>query len=292
MSVLAKLVQEDFGIKNETERWLKARKHDSLVVDKQHEKFYWNSVGLSGGLVEYLIFVRGFSKEQANNFLRENGYLNYLQTIPEASDEQEQEQDESLVKFFYEAGKDNRDYFYRRNLTDATIDRFMLGYYNGWYSIPYYKNDRLLNIELRRDIPSKQIKQYYANVGQVIFNVDILNFVNTVFITEGSIDALNLIQVGLPAISSFGIIRPRYYFLFVNVKKIFILFDNDSGGMNMALATARRLGVERCYIYCFEDFEKKGYDPVDYFRDGGSKADLLKIVNSKSRKAYQIVKKP
>ncbi|MEM4134568.1 MAG: toprim domain-containing protein [Candidatus Micrarchaeia archaeon] len=283
MSLLANLIREDFGVKSETQNWFKAKEHDSIVVDKEKNIFYWNSQGLIGNAYVYLTKVRKWSPEEAKEYLK-NTYLNL--PIVKANRETVKVYDKLVYTFFIN-GLDKRDYFYKRGLTDDTINAFLLGYYNGWSTVPIFEDGQFRNFQLRRDNP-KMFCNYYRGIGQLIFNVDILKFVNEIFITEGAMDALILIQNGIPAIaSSGGGIQNKYFRKFVNIKRINILFDNDSAGYQEAKRTARTLGEERCYIYLFQEFKEK-YDPVDFFRDGHTKDELLDLVYKKSKKAYQI----
>jgi len=296
---LAALVAEDFGVKTETDRWLKANIHDSLIVDKEKGVFYWNSRNLIGDTLFYLISVRHLTLDQAREFLKKD--LNYITDFKERifssllnkkEDSQLVTPYEKLVSSFYTNGLNNREYFYNRGLTDKIIDSFRLGYYDGWYTIPIFDEGKFLNFQMRREKPEKKIKVYYSGLGQLIFNVDILKFVNEIFITEGPVDAMILIQNGLPAISTVsGVIQPKYFNRFINIKRINILFDNDSAGIYEAKKSAKILGENRCYIYCFEDFDRKTYDPVDFFRDKHTKEELLHLVNTRGRKVFEISNK-
>ncbi len=280
--MLSRLVEEDFGKRNETSRWFKADVHDSLVVDKERNVFYWNSRDLSGDVYAYLVNVRGWSSQKAKEYV-ENNYQNFpflkrvesVVTYPK------------LVNTFFVNGLNQRDYFYSRGLLDKTIDHFLLGYFDGWATIPIFEDGVFKNFQLRRDNP-KQIKAYYRGVGQLLFNVDILKYVSEVFMVEGTIDALILIQNGLPAIAPCsGVLQPKYFHRFYKIKRINILFDNDRAGYEEAVKTAKMLGEERCYIYLFQDFGEK-YDPVDFFRDGNTLDNLLKLVYNSSKKVYQL----
>jgi DNA primase len=285
MTTLAELVAQDFGVKNSTSRWLKANRHDSLVVDKEKGVFYWNSQGLSGNIVSYLVHVRGWPLDKAKEFAKDEIY--YLQ--PAKKEINLYTPPVSVLVESFKNGLNRRDYFYKRNLTDQTINRYFLGFINGWYSVPLFEDGTLKNFHLRRDNP-KSFSLYMKNSLNPLFNVDILSYVNEVFITEGPIDAMNLLQVGLPAISpAGGSVQINHFHRFVRIKEIYILFDNDRGGFEMATRTAKILGEERCHIYLFQDFPKKGYDPVDFFREGHSKVELMYLVSKNSRKSYQLI---
>lgn len=284
MKMLAELIKEDFGTKNETARWLKASAHDSIVVDKERGIFYWNSRGIIGNVYGYLTKVRGWKPKEAKEYLKNN----YDKFFPFRIVQEPVKVYEKLAITFFINGLDNRDYFYKRGLTDNTINNFLLGYYNGWATVPIFEEGQLKNIQLRKENP-KMFRNYYKGIGNLIFNADILKFVSEIFITEGAIDALILIQNSIPAIStSGGSIQNKHVFKFVNIKRINILFDNDLAGYQEAKRAAKVLGEERCYIYLFQDFNREKYDPVDFFRDGHTKEELLNLVYKRSKKSYQI----
>ena len=48
-------------------------------------------------------------------------------------------------------GKHHRTYWYNRLLTDDTIDRFQLGYFNGWNTIPVFESGQLVQIQKRKE---------------------------------------------------------------------------------------------------------------------------------------------
>ena len=57
-----------------------------------------------------------------------------------------------------------------------------------------------------------------------------------------------------------------------------MLFDNDEAGERGMNKGKDILGAHRCRGYTFSDFDKKGYDVIDYFRDGHTKEDFIKLI--------------
>lgn len=282
MSSLANLVAEDFGVSHNTPNFIKGKIHDSIVVDKRKNVFYWNSQGIYGNIFTYLVNVRGWSISKAKEYLSTNCLDIYLQ--PKLDKTNVKPYPPLVTKFFLD-GLDKREYYYKRGLTDETINMFLFGYYNGWSAIPIFESGKFMNFHLRRDNP-KMFSAYYRGMGGLIFNIDIIEFVNEIFITEGSMDAAILIQNGIPAISpAGGSIQAKHLYKFKNIKRINILFDNDEAGRKEAKRTAKILGTERCYIYTFSEFPEK-YDPVDFFRDKHTKEELLNLVYGKGKKIY------
>jgi DNA primase len=269
LTLLEQLVEEDFGYRKSGRRWGRSEQHSSLVVDGEKQVFYFNNKGLFGSTLDYLTKVRGMPLSQAKEFLL--SHREYSDSyIHHYNEGKEVVTYPPLADSFHEVGKLKRDYFYRRGVTDEFIDRFNLGFFSGWYTIPIYDDGMLRNIQLRQDDP-KRISKYYKGMGANLFNVDVLKFNKEVFYVEGPVDAIVMLQYdGVPVISSDsgGAFDPKWIIKFTGIKKIHLVFDNDPAGVIEAKRISKQLGVNRCKIYTFSDFETKGYDPVDYYRDG------------------------
>lgn len=288
MGLLETLVEQDFGLELNGQRWARAEEHDSLIVDRERDIFYWNSRDLRGDAYIYLTRVRGLSHDAAKEMLKAFGFSGTF--IQEIKDGQETIVYPKLVEVFHEnLLEGDRTYFYNRTLTDETIARFQLGFHNGFYMIPITQDGILKNFQCRRDSP-KLIKQYYKHVGPLLFNSEILKIVDKVFISEGLIGTMVLSQHGLPSVSmnmgcdSFA---PEWIKYFPRIKEIYLLFDRDSAGDFGAKRTAKILGETRCRIYNFWDFDK-GYAVDDFFIDGHNKDDLLELIKKESKYAFEM----
>lgn len=280
--LLKNLIDEDFGIEHDTGDYWRGIKHDSLVLNYKEGLFYWNSRDIAGGVVEYYKYVR--NEKPPAKFL--------IKKLPLSKSLSVEKREEivvypKLVDAFWKAGQNKRDYWYKRLLNDDTIDRFKLGYNNGWYSIPLYKDGDFYNIQFRRDEPKKGITQKYRR-PPFLFNSAILGVVSEVIFAEGIVDAILLSQLGFPAVSKNTGANGWYtdwikYFKYVD--KIYLVFDNDTAGKKGMETGSRILGTHRCKGYTFEDFDKSGYDVIDYFKDGHSKEDFTKLLGL-SRMVY------
>lgn len=288
--ILETLIDEDFGIQTkEGSRWGKADEHSSLVLDKEKGIFYWNAQGIVGDPMVYLTQVRKLNFTEAREYLKKFDYHGtFVYTVHTKKDDVVVYP--KLVDVFYEQGFDKRDYFYRRGLRDSTIDRFQLGWYNDFNVVPIFEDGVFRNFQMRQDIPSKRIKGFYKDIGPLMFNSDILKMSDEVYYVEGPVDAMILVQNGLPAISSNcgGGYLPEWYGRFTKQKKINIVFDNDDAGIKEATKLANFLGVNRCKIYTFKEFDEPGYDPVDFFRDGNSVDDFVNLVSRESKYVCEI----
>ncbi|MDR0326582.1 MAG: toprim domain-containing protein [Oscillospiraceae bacterium] len=142
--------------------------------------------------------------------------------------------------------KDGLPYLKRRGLSEATADRFMLGYDMEWKHptagnnapvdpriiIPTGK-DSYLARAMNTDTPAKY---KILNVGTAnIFNADALNGTAPVFVTEGAFDALSIIEVGGEAVALGGASNVNK--LLELCKKspptvpLFLSLDNDDTGV-------------------------------------------------------------
>lgn len=286
------LVEEDGGYVKEGQNWGRSDTHSSLVVNEEKQKWYWNSEQMGGGVLEYLIRVRGLPRKLAQEVLDTRGrILNGI--IGDFEDKKVYDKPyEKLVDTFWSLGKRNRQYWYDRKLNDKTIDRYRLGYTaNGWYTIPLYIGDRFVNFQCRRDIPEKRIKMWYRIEGwkPVIINPELLQIVDTIFITEGSVDALLLNQEGIPAVSHTGgaYWNPEWCIYFNKIKKIYYIMDNDAVGKATGAKVAKSLGLYRTYLYEFEGKPEK-YDTRDFFKDGGTAKEFKELVERDSKLLFEI----
>lgn len=267
MTLLQDLIQEDFGIEGRS-KWMHSVDHDSLVYNAEEDYFFWNSQGLKGNALDYLMKVRGLEKSEAQNFLK-----NFFGAFKENPEILQAKPYEKLVDVMWVNGFDHREYWYNRCLTDDTIDRYKLGYYNGWNLIPIYENGEFINFQMRRDEPKKTITQWYrTGKAMPLFNEGILPYVKKIYITEGTVDAILLNQEGFPCVSPNGTNtwQQDWFNKFSNIKEIIYIADNDKAGYNGAKLVAKSLGMYRVKIVNFDGkFEK--YDSVNFFQEYNDK---------------------
>lgn len=291
-SLLMKLVEEDFGLTGNG-RWFRSSDHSSLVVDAEKDLFHFNSLDLHGDAYIYLLKVRGMDSADAKQFLKSNNFTGTF--IHEMSDGQEVITYPKLVEIFHESLKDHdKDYLYRRTINDSSIDRFSLGWYDNFITIPFYKDGVFKQFQLRKDVPTKIIKGYYRHIGPLLFNQEILKFTNKVVIVEGITSCIVLTQNGIPAISYLGgaegFLKDWFYY-FIQQDPIYLVYDNDPAGRSGALKTAKILGENKCKIFTFEGEEPK-YDANDYFIDKiGDGKDFMKMLDEKSKYSFELENK-
>lgn len=251
-------------------RYRKTVQYSSLVLDLETQRWYWNKNDLHGGPLEYLLLVRRIPEYQAKEIIQE---LSSLGTNELSLKSKEIiVPNEKLVDIFWKNGINDRDYWYRRCLSDSTIDRFKLGKYDGFWTLPIYMNGHFMNFQCRTDTPEKKIRPWYRGVGPLLFNSSVLPIVDRVFITEGPVDAILLSQYGFPSVSHTGGAsgwNPDWFPYFKNQKIIYYVADNDIAGYTAALKISNSLGKYRIKIVSFEEYPIKT-DFVSFIRDGGT----------------------
>lgn len=287
MDILERLIEEDFGFDTNGGRWGHAVEHDSLVVDREKHLFYWNSADIHGDAYIYLTKVRGLDYASAKEYLQANKFVTSF--VVNLTKDSEVVTYPPLVDIFHDAllrSQEVQDYFYRRSLTFETMQRFKLGKYKDFATIPIYQDGLFWQLQLRKDRPEKVIRNYYKGVGPKLFNSDILKFTDVIYYTEGLVSSIALLQNHLPAVSSntgaTGFMEDWFPY-FIHQKIIYLLYDNDSAGEEGARRTARILGESRCKLYTFSDFEKKGYDANDFFIEGGGSSQLEGLIKEKAK---------
>lgn len=285
MSILIDLVRDDFGISG-SGRWWRSDIHSSLVVDSEKDIFYFNARNIKGDAVTYLTKVRGISRIDAERLVRNR----LLSGTPIEENTSVQVKFEKLVDIFFNSGKSNRQYWYEKGLSDQTVDRFRLGFYDDWYLIPIYDSGKFVNFQCRRDVPEKKVKFWYKDkdFNPVLFNSGILKYVDTVYITEGMVDCLMLNQQGFPSVCSTNgnmSWRPSWISMFNNIKSIYYFPDNDQAGVTGAIRTATLLGEGRVKILRFKN-TRKGYGVLNYFCEGNSPEGFVETLKNSSVFAF------
>lgn len=284
MTILQDLIEEDFGIEGRN-RWMHSLDHDSLVYDRDNDIFFWNSQGIRGNVTDYLTKVRGLDKAQAKDFLKnffgafKENFENRITSRPY----------DRLIDVFWVNGVDNREYWYKRCLTDDTIDRRKLGFYDGWNVIPIYEDGDFVNFQKRRDIPDKKIHFWYRAGKVYLYNDGVLPFTKKVYITEGLVDCILMNQEGFPCVCATGVNTWQNDWLakFFNINEIVYFADNDAAGLLGAKLVANNLGVNRVKIVTFPDKEEK-YDLGNYFQDGGTKESLAKYISETAQYIFEM----
>ena len=254
---LENLVYEDFGLLYDGPRYAKARLHDSLVVDKEKQMFYWNSRGLYGDVIDYLVKVRGYSKNKAMQLLK-SSHKKYLRKI---NKHREEKPSLFIVEHFhYNLMETQRfDYLNRRFIKLSTVRQYKIGMFSrfgiDFYTFPVYEFGEIVNIQVRTDkLPSgnKIIYKMYRRGFPSVMNSLILRFgIKSVYFTEGLVDCIFLNQEGFPAVATDSGLswHDRFYEIFYDIETIYLIQDNDKAGYQAARRFLKKFGREKLKIF-------------------------------------------
>lgn len=216
----------------------KTHKCLSINLDKQ----VWNCVhcGWSGGLPK--------EKERMEK-------PNYIKPVWK----NKTELSDNLVKWFEGRG------IRQTTLLNAKItegEEFMpqVGKKVNTIQFNYFRDNELINIKYRDG--AKRFK-LHKDSELIFYNLDALKDSEEVYIVEGEMDALSLLEAGIknvvsvPNGATLGKCNLQYVDNcideFENVKTIILALDNDSAGRNLKEQLSERFGVERCKYVDWND---------------------------------------
>lgn len=158
-----------------------------------------------------------------------------------------------------------------RGIGLEAIENFKLGVVekNGrkWLSIPQYFNGKLQNIKYRSLPPAEKTFRRIEGCPSILFNSDVIEGAQELFLSEGEIDAITLWKQGIKnvigATTGAGSFDPAWIDQLAKIPKIYICYDQDEAGQKGAREVARRLGYDRCFNVQFPE----GQDVNDYFKE-------------------------
>lgn len=152
------------------------------------------------------------------------------------------------TQFFLQANKDIEKTSYHRGLTLETLNRYKIGYVENWRHpkapnapasprliIPTSKESYLAR-DTREQIPEEQKPYSKSKVGSIhIFNAKALQTATKpIFIVEGELDALSIIDVGGEAVALGTTTKVKSLIELLKTKKpeqpLIISLDNDEAG--------------------------------------------------------------
>lgn len=189
-------------------------------------------------------FAPAYQKQAENERITQQSIHNNTYT---SQDTQEAEPD--YTSFFLQANRDIDKTDYHRGLTLETLNRFKVGFVASWKHpkappqveasprliIPTSKHSYLAR-DTRAELTAEQMKYSKSKVGKVrIFNGKaIYTASKPVFIVEGELDALSIIDVGGEAVALGSTANKRALLTMLESQKpsqpLIIAMDNDEAG--------------------------------------------------------------
>lgn len=253
-----KIIEKDFRLKR-SGRYLRGVEHDSLVIDLKNNRFYWNSLGVSGDALVWLMNINGQSYATALKTLQNYTGLPFTRILERLEEPTPLYQ--PLLKAFFTLGKYYREYWYKRGYTDETIDYFKLGYTGKAFVIPVVLEDKLCNFQCRTGgMGKKRIWNWAKDRPAYPFNVK--HKTKYVFLTEGLPDTITMHQMGLPAMSQISgpyAWRKEWNKYIIKFNLCYVLYDNDKAGIIGSKRTASKL-LNRGYVVFWPTFVPDKFD--------------------------------
>lgn len=73
-------MQNDIPVKPDSERYYRLTEHDSLIIDRKKNQFYWNSRGVNGNIIKFVQEVEDASfPGRCSDYWTENRTMKKLQ---------------------------------------------------------------------------------------------------------------------------------------------------------------------------------------------------------------------
>lgn len=207
--------------------------------------------------------------------------------------EQENETEKDYSKFFEEAHKNIWKTKYHRGLSYKTLNKYQIGFCRKWRhpkapKAPYSprliiptSNTSYLARDTRNNLNEKQKGYAKCKVGKIhLFNAQAaVKDKKPIFIVEGEIDALSLIDIGAQAIALGSVSNYKKLINLLISNKvsntIILALDNDDAGKNTADKIAAEL--QQNSIKCRKaNITGNHKDPNEAFVD--NKAEFVKMV--------------
>ncbi len=207
----------------------------------------------------------GYQRQPSLEVEYNNTHSN-IHTYAYTAQHAEQEPEADYQSFYREAHKElsKTDYLQRRGISQEVAERFMLGYVKDWKHpkapnapasprliIPTSPSSYLAR-DTRRDIPDNQKKYKMSKVGSVkTFNAQALHDAKKpIFIVEGEIDALSVIEAGGEAVALGSVAYIGRFLDLLEKNKptqpLIIALDNDKAGEKGAQELTG--GLQRLHI--------------------------------------------
>jgi len=175
-------------------------------------------------------------------------------------------------------------YLTSRGITEKVIAQAKLDFNGNEIVIPVFAEGKPLFNKYRRgpDADLSLPKYRYEKGSSVkLYNVDVIQQSDTIYITEGELDTLVLASSGLQAVSSTGgslSFRKEWSDLFED-KKVYIVYDNDTAGVKGAIRLQSFIPHAKVV---FLPEAMAGKDITDYFSYHSIKEFQKLVAESKS----------
>ena len=217
-------------------------KTGALTVYEDH--FYCFSCQKSGDIFDLIQQKEGVSKSESVKYAAEKYGVSIENTSPK-------EKNRDYLSFYRECNKNLPDTDYHRGISLDTLNRFLVGYAKEWQHpkspqssptprliIPTSRTSYLARDTRKPDeIPENQRNYTKSKVGNIhLFNEKTLQSSDIVYIVEGELDALSIIDVGGNAVGLGSVSNINTLFGVLDHseraknQKFILSLDNDKAG--------------------------------------------------------------
>jgi len=257
-----RLIERDLRLKQSGRNYMCGIDHDSLVIDLRKNRFYWNSLGISGNALDWLTRIRGLSYRDSLVELQKCSGLPFTRVLEKI--DKPTPIYGKLLDTFFTLGEYNRQYWYHRKFSDETIDHFKLGFTGKAFVIPIIVDDKLVNFQCRIGCKEhKRVFNWVSGRSPDLFNCDGITG-KVAILTEGAIDAISLYQVGIDAVSgnSINYWNTEWNKYITKLNMIYVIYDHDRAGLLGSSRVSRKL-LNRGYVVFWPSYFKDKFDIND-----------------------------
>lgn len=247
------IIGQEYGLTDYDDKLQKAADIFNITMDRGYNKMDTRKDDISA------------SENQKQNEIKRNKQLNFCVNT---STDTQAEEEQDYTNFFLQANKDIEKTSYHRGLTLETLNRYKVGYIENWRNpkapnapasprliIPTSDYSYLAR-DTRTELTKEQQKYNKIKVGKVrIFNSRALGEAKKpIFVVEGELDALSIIDVGGEAIALGSTANKKAFLTMLESQKpsspLIIAMDNDEAGSRANKELTE--GLERLNVPFYE----------------------------------------
>lgn len=213
--------------------------------------------GESGDSIEFIMKIKGIGFIDATKFLSEKYHVMVEKQYAKPKWVNNTNLSEKAVKWF--SG---------RGISQGTLIDMKVTEGLEWMPNPkkevntlqfnYFRGEELVNVKYR---DAEKGFKLAKDAELIFFNFNALERSSSIIITEGEIDCLSYIEVGLKSVISVpnGASGKNLEYLtsawdkFENIKIVYLATDNDKNGIALRSELSRRIGVDKCRMIDFKD---------------------------------------